>query len=1147
MKLVKKLLKILAFGLLGGLACFSYVQATSCLIGQQGGTGICSATAGQTGYVPAVSTTNPLTYTLVPQDGGGTTTVAYPDNVPLVLGTATPTQFIYDAATAVHALELGFATSTNRINGLLCLPQNLIGIGIPDALSGGLGLNPAQTVFVCFSPDFTINTSTGQTTGNGAGFVIGSTTTQIFSIQALHLPSNFVDGIITFDQQESGQATTSWIGTVQQGFPNFVTTTVINAPSGGQDIFEINNFPKFTVTSDTVFVGFGVGTLLNSTTISQNLTVLGTTSTFNNILGNWVGQVIGTKYGGTGQDSSNWTGLLRVVNGNWATTTVSFNELTNTSSVALLNANQTFTGLNTFNNTTTMGNASITNLIVTSCSGCGDGTGQWTTTTLADGIYYLNKVGIGTATPGDKLTVDGGNESILNGYLNIGSNTINASPNFGVGSGNTISGAGSVVGGENNTVFALNNGMFGDTNISRGSGNLMSGESNIATSTSFIDTIGGFGNYESGAESIMNGQTNSSTATNAFTIGQNNGNNGQLSGVGGESVSVDSGSMASVAWGDSIALKNSSFAIGIGNSISMTNALYGAAFGVSEVVTGTAGFTAGENNTVTGLAGIALGDNNFSEGHSSYALGGDINQAAGDYCGALGDQSFCNGLASFAAGNNDSANGEGSVAIGEESTAVGAGATAIGTENNANRQFSGAFGENLTVNATSSFGINVSSTTKTITQQNVIDLLGGNVGINTTSPSAQLAIVGNIWQEGPYVHFGNGQCGYPNSLVGGTGEEFCGTDNTNAGVNDILSNSTAGTSSFADLFLQNDLSDDGLVDNYAVLNLNSSKYSNSAFGTLVNVPNQLLLQNTLGSILIDTASSTTGTIQFGIGGVATSSLQATLSKSGLLVNTAVTSTRLVATGDIVDTANPVAGGVWYTNDATGKVAMGQNLFNWNGSSLAIQNTNHRGELTVGAAGTATIPVYINGVVNQTTKLLEIHPTDSPSGIPVFSVSPTGTTAMQTSTVSQTLLVTGNVGIGTTTLSQALTVAGNFSLSQALMPNNLAGSSGQVLESQGTNTAPIWVSTSTLGFPVILAATSASLGGGLLTAGTCASNTTTVSGATTAMVALTDPVTYPGDGSIYDAYVSAANVVTVKVCAIVTVTPSASTYNIRVIK
>lgn len=79
----------------------------------------------------------------------------------------------------------------------------------------------------------------------------------------------------------------------------------------------------------------------------------------------------------------------------------------------------------------------------------------------------------------------------------------------------------------------------------------------------------------------------------------------------------------------------------------------------------------------------------------------------------------------------------------------------------------------------------------------------------------------------------------------------------------------------------------------------------------------------------------------------------------------------------------------------------------------------------------------------------------------------------------------------------------------------------------------------------LSGTTGNIGGGLLTIGACTSGTVTVTGATTSMAATASPVTYPGDGSDWKAYVSSANTVTVKVCAIIALTPTASNYNVRV--
>lgn len=83
----------------------------------------------------------------------------------------------------------------------------------------------------------------------------------------------------------------------------------------------------------------------------------------------------------------------------------------------------------------------------------------------------------------------------------------------------------------------------------------------------------------------------------------------------------------------------------------------------------------------------------------------------------------------------------------------------------------------------------------------------------------------------------------------------------------------------------------------------------------------------------------------------------------------------------------------------------------------------------------------------------------------------------------------------------------------------------------------------------LTGTSSSLGGSALALNSCASTTVTVTGATSSMGVIVTPASDPNSTSqSYDWYgtVTSTNTVTVKLCAIVAGTPSATTYNVRVI-
>ena len=68
-----------------------------------------------------------------------------------------------------------------------------------------------------------------------------------------------------------------------------------------------------------------------------------------------------------------------------------------------------------------------------------------------------------------------------------------------------------------------------------------------------------------------------------------------------------------------------------------------------------------------------------------------------------------------------------------------------------------------------------------------------------------------------------------------------------------------------------------------------------------------------------------------------------------------------------------------------------------------------------------------------------------------------TTPVQKLHVNGSALIANNLGIGTSSPAQALDVNGNINFTGTLRVNNNSGTSGQILTSQGSSTAPVWSS------------------------------------------------------------------------------------------
>ncbi|HSV48360.1 MAG TPA: hypothetical protein VLJ58_21405 [Ramlibacter sp.] len=224
------------------------------------------------------------------------------------------------------------------------------------------------------------------------------------------------------------------------------------------------------------------------------------------------------------------------------------------------------------------------------------------------------------------------------------------------------------------------------------------------------------------------------------------------------------------------------------------------------------------------------------------------------------------------------------------------------------------------------------------------------------------------------------------------------------------------------------------------------------------------------------------------------------------------------------------------------------------STVSLSPANASVTLSPTGTGTVTISPATAGAMDNMT----IGASTPLAGTFTTATATTATVASLTATnLTVSSQVTSSVATGTApfVVSSTTNVANLNASSLNGATFAAPGTIGGGTPAAATFTTAVTTGTATVASLIVgsttvlpdLSGTSPSIGGGALLAGACASDTVTIAGSSTAMVVTASPVTYPGDGSYWLAYVSAADTVTVKVCAAVGLTPTASTYRVRVIQ
>lgn len=181
------------------------------------------------------------------------------------------------------------------------------------------------------------------------------------------------------------------------------------------------------------------------------------------------------------------------------------------------------------------------------------------------------------------------------------------------------------------------------------------------------------------------------------------------------------------------------------------------------------------------------------------------------------------------------------------------------------------------------------------------------------------------------------------------------------------------------------------------------------------------------------------------------------------------------------------------------------------------------------AATVQVSVTFNAVAHQWLKSYSAVTGQFTATQPDFSDLSGTAAAKQGGTGQDTSAATGVAQVS----------AGTWSVNTALANGTTA-----TTQSASDNSTKV-ATTAYVDRSLPLSGVSTSLGGSAMTAGQTISTTVTITGATVGMVAVTCPQTYPGDSFVWDAYVSAADTVTVRLTAVLAGTPTGSIYSVRI--
>ena len=232
--------------------------------------------------------------------------------------------------------------------GASSTPQASTYIPISDS-SGNFNFNGVTSTALNVSGNTTLATTTISSLTSVSSTFTNATTTGSFWTNLLTATTGWITNLFWTDATSTGNTYLNTLTTI--GNTNLATTTISSSTIGYLNVS-------------------------NNSIVGGTLSVTGNSSFGTITSGTWSGNIITNAKGGTGQDSSSWTGFTKVIGGTWSTSSISVNDLTNSTTLAYLSNSQTFTGQNIFSSTSTFA-----------------------------GAIFNGYIGVGTTTPSEKLHI----------------------------------------------------------------------------------------------------------------------------------------------------------------------------------------------------------------------------------------------------------------------------------------------------------------------------------------------------------------------------------------------------------------------------------------------------------------------------------------------------------------------------------------------------------------------------------------------------------------------------------------------------------------------------------------------------------------------------------------------------------------------